>query len=427
MKSFILRTKNILTLEIELNKFMNILMYSIILIMPFIVVNFGYPRYVIGKIIFLYFIFILEVITFIKMRDFKINKIQCISLLFLLSIFIPSIFSNYKFTAFFGNVNRCEGFFIYALYIFNFIIASKFINVTRKSVNIVLVAASVMAAYGIIQFFGIDPIQQWSLGKISVPHAIGTIGNRNFLSSYLCIFLFISVAGYIFIGKKNYLIYSIILFAGLISTMTRGGWLAFVIYSFIGLLFIFKNKKQLKRALIIFIAFILVFISMNIKSGGVVFDRADSTVEIREDNTTVIRDSGRIKILKITFEAFKDRPLLGWGPDTLTKRLNDEYPELHNEHIKSQGQVVDKSHNEYLEYAVSNGIFSLAAYLTLLGMILIKLFKVGYNPISKILFLTIIGYMLQGFFNISVIMVAPIFWMFLGMSLKLVENNFIIK
>jgi len=85
--------------------------------------------------------------------------------------------------------------------------------------------------------------------------------------------------------------------------------------------------------------------------------------------------------------------------------------------------VVDKSHNEYLEYAVSNGIFSLLLYSIFLGAILIMLFKNRRNYISKILFLTILGYMFQGFFNISVIMVAPIFWILLGASIKLMEET----
>lgn len=424
MKNIILKIKNILNIEIKLKNLINILIYSIVLIMPFVVVKFGSPKYILGKIIFLYLIFVLELLTFIKIKDFKINKIQGIALVFWISILIPSIFSNCKFIALFGSHNRYEGLITYTVYVFNFILVSKFIKVTKKSVNIVLIVASLMSIYGVLQFYGIDPIQEWALSKIEVPNSIGTIGNRNFLSSYLCIFLFISMASYIFIGKKNYLIYSIILFAGLISTLTRSGWFAFIIYSLVGFIFIFKNKIQLKRSILIFITFAIVFMLINLTSRSEIFDRANNTVKIEEDGSVIIADSGRIEILKITLKAFKDRPLLGWGPDTLRERLNTEYPELQVNYIKNYNQIIDKSHNEYLEYAVNNGVFSLFFYLIILVVILIKLLSNRSNYISNILFLTILGYMIQGFFNISVIMVAPIFWILLGTSLKLIETNF---
>ncbi|MDU5111354.1 MAG: O-antigen ligase family protein, partial [Clostridium sp.] len=127
-----------------------------------------------------------------------------------------------------------------------------------------------------------------------------------------------------------------------------------------------------------------------------------------------INDSGRREILKISMRAFLDKPLIGWGPDTLSERLSTDYPKEYEEHLDYHNSFIDKAHNEFLEYAVSNGIFNLIAYLSLISITIYNLWRDIKEVKIKVLFLTLIGYLVQSFFNISVIMVAPIFWIFLG-------------
>ena len=52
-----------------------------------------------------------------------------------------------------------------------------------------------------------------------------------------------------------------------------------------------------------------------------------------------------------------------------------------------------------------------------------KLIKNINNNLFKVLLLTLLGYLVQSFFNISVIMVAPIFWIFLGFCVKEIEGK----
>ena len=54
MESINKKVRGALTKEIDLKILVNIILYSVIVIMPFIVVNVSSPRYVIGKMIFLY-------------------------------------------------------------------------------------------------------------------------------------------------------------------------------------------------------------------------------------------------------------------------------------------------------------------------------------------------------------------------------------
>ena len=81
----------------------------------------------------------------------------------------------------------------------------------------------------------------------------------------------------------------------------------------------------------------------------------------------------------------------------------------------------DKAHNEYLHIAVTTGIPSLLVYLTLIAQIVLKgLFRLKNCKIMLLLLSSVIGYMTAAFFIISVVSVAYVYWIFLGL---LAGNN----
>lgn len=404
--------------EIDPKMLVNVLLYLVILVMPFIVVNVSNPRYVIGKVIFLYIIGIVAIILSIKLglRDFK--KEHSIALIFLLTIFVPSILSPTKYTAFMGNYERSEGFVMFCVYIILFILASKYLKLSKKRLNLIMIVACIMAIYGIFQFYGIDPVQQWMFGKIVVGESFGFIGHRNFFSTYICLFLFLSTAIYIFKGNRKFIIYSGILFTALLCTLTRGGWISLFIYLVLVLSQILKSKNLIKRFGCVLLVFIAIFLILNITSNGKVTERADKNLIVSEDGSLNGSAGSRANIMRVAFKAFKDKPLLGYGPDTLKSRLTNDYPNEITAHMIKYHEYIDKSHNEFLEYAVNNGIFTLLSYLVLMGIIIYKLIKDRKNDTSKVLLLTLAGYLMQSFLNISVIMVAPLFWIFLGVCVK---------
>lgn len=331
MESINKKVRGALAKEIDFKILVNIILYSVIVIMPFIVVNVSSPRYVIGKLIFLYVVGIISIIALIGLKVTEFNIEHKIALVFMLTMLIPSILSPQKYVAFIGNIQRNEGFVMYCIYIILFILSSKYFVINEKLLNLVLISSCVMGIYGIFQFYNIDPVQFWMFG---------------------------------------------------------------------------------------FISFLSIFLLLNLSTNGKIIGRATNSIVIEETGITKVEDSGRIEILNISWNAFKDHPFIGWGPDTLKYRLDSQYSESHREYINKHGAYIDKSHNEFLEYAVSNGIFNLIAYLLLIGVIIYNLIKSIRNDLSKLLLLTLIGYLVQSFFNISVIMVAPIFWIFLGFCVK---------
>ena len=126
--------------------------------------------------------------------------------------------------------------------------------------------------------------------------------------------------------------------------------------------------------------------------------------------------SGRLKIWEITGLVIQDHPFLGTGPENLKTVIHAEHKKEINAYYRVKGTSVDKAHNEFLHIAAVTGIPSLIIYITILSLIFIQNGKyIVQSNLKTLLLLTILAYLIQAFFNISVIAVAPIFWITLGL------------
>ena len=85
--------------------------------------------------------------------------------------------------------------------------------------------------------------------------------------------------------------------------------------------------------------------------------------------------------------------------------------------------IVDKPHNLYLQIAINQGGIALLAFLAIIVVYLVQCiklyaFRAYYYATSDAMgigiMLAIIGYLGAGFFNDSIVSVAPIFWILLG-------------
>lgn len=445
-----------------ISKMINLYLYFVVIIMPFILIKFGKRFYVEGKVVSLFYV---AIVIFHLMAISKKTKIRLehkISLGFLFTICIAAIFSRYPDTVILGSIERREGLAMFFVYIILFIAATSFLEVKEKYIYLILSAGSLMSLYTIIQMFGIDPIQKYLYGRIvTQTTSIATIGNSNFVSTYLCMFVFIAMGLYIFKKKKVYLGFSTILFLGLLAAKTRGGWVTFAIVSMALLVLIIKRKECLKRAVLMFGVFIVSFFLLNVLSGNQITDRAklsnifkseekqiegnseelilESSSEEKSKEFSEVAEkeevsegkdveligsaSSRVHILEVAFKVFKNKPLIGQGPDTLGLTIKEDYNEDFKIHAEKYNEGMDKAHNEYLEYAASGGIFTLITYLALVLIIVYKLLKKIKSDKVKIIFLAVIAYLIQAFVNISVIMVAPLFWILLGYAVKVIYDK----
>jgi O-antigen ligase len=104
------------------------------------------------------------------------------------------------------------------------------------------------------------------------------------------------------------------------------------------------------------------------------------------------------------FDMIKKFPVLGVGPDSFAAYQN------------FSTMAYDSAFNEYLFTAATRGIASALIYIALLVTTFVTLIKRFKNPYTPILLTAIFAYACQAVVNTSSVVVAPLFWLVLGLS-----------
>ncbi|WP_425806366.1 polymerase [Desulfitobacterium sp. Sab5] len=138
--------------------------------------------------------------------------------------------------------------------------------------------------------------------------------------------------------------------------------------------------------------------------------------------------SSRGYIWSRSIPLLKNTILLGYGPDTFAAYFpqHDILGKMYA-YNGDMWQLVDKPHDLYLQVALNTGMVSLLALLVLFGLYLFKSIKIYTkneydNFLSQVgvgVFIAIVGYLGAAFFNDSVVSVAPVFWILLGLGVSI--------
>lgn len=105
-------------------------------------------------------------------------------------------------------------------------------------------------------------------------------------------------------------------------------------------------------------------------------------------------DPTRVINWQVGFDAFKARPLLGWGPYNYLTAQNESY----NPHLQYLiNQAFDKVHNKYIEIAVDTGIMGIASYAGIFLLIFFSIWRARRKePFLTALFAGVFtGYLVQ--------------------------------
>lgn len=137
--------------------------------------------------------------------------------------------------------------------------------------------------------------------------------------------------------------------------------------------------------------------------------------------------SSRGYIWSRTIPLLKDTILVGHGPDTYAMYFPQDDVIGKLKFFSTPKMIVDKPHNLYLQIAINTGIISLIALLWLWGKYLLSSFFLFYQSklnswqdrLGSSLMGAVSAYLVAGFFNDSVISVAPVFWTLLGLGISL--------
>lgn len=374
-------------------------------------------------------ILVISFITMMLLKKQPLNDlikkdiINMFLMIYLLLLIISVFFAGNINLAIWGNPGRWEGIVTIILYMSLFIIARSFTRLDDRFLMIVLVTACIVSIYGIMQTFGIDPFPRDVLRINWGSRSFSTMGNPNFLGSYLVLILPVSIYLYVIKEKQIGALGYGILFYCLLSTNTRGAWLGAIveIIIFVGIHFVYYRytTKEFYKYIILFILTVCIILIYNYNTGGALLSRfltisSDAKGFLAMGDSSDYMGSNRGFIWKRVVELIKRKPFVGYGIENLGEAFDQYYKQDILEILKLDFEV-DKAHNEYLNIAVTTGVPSLIAYM----IFIISIFKTGFhnikhNSVFILLAASVTGYLIAAFFNISVVAVAYIYWIYIG-------------
>jgi O-antigen ligase len=228
----------------------------------------------------------------------------------------------------------------------------------------------------------------------------GTLGNPTFLALYLTFTIFSAAALLVQEQSRRWQIAysSIIIFELIIVglTATRGAVAGFgLVLLILALWAIFKVpepwvKKAAALFLIVFTAGAL-FLTLG-RSWSFTQNLADNIPLVGRLIQTDFSETNvftRIWAAQIGLEAWKARPILGWGPENYTLAFNRHFdPRFY----QIQGPAwFDKAHNQPVEVLVTTGLIGFSAYLAIFGLAGFYLFRLYRSSSQRKNFYLILG------------------------------------
>ncbi|HSW35548.1 MAG TPA: O-antigen ligase family protein [Candidatus Limnocylindrales bacterium] len=406
------------------------IVFGVIALVPLVFVPIGLygdyfyaPKVTALTILAAAFLYVLLVNRRSSGRLIKSDAVNFVLFLYFCLLVVSVFFARDRLLAFYGNIYREEGLRTILLYLLTFLAARAAGKVNDKFFVGVLATASVVAGYGVLQFYGIDPFPRDFI-RTGWRVAFSTLGNPNFLGSYLVLMVPLAYHYYISKSKKAAMPVLALLFWCLLATQTRSAWLGSV-GAAIAYFALSRMRRRciegaFKRSLEVLGLVIFLLIAFELQPDIHLFSRfatiPQETLEVlREGEGAAPGGSYRIFVWVRVLELIRMRPFFGHGIENMQIPFTELYMA---DMVKTFGTVmrVDRAHNEYLHIAVSAGIPALLLYLSFLGITLRRGFRrIGKVDMALPLLAASCGYLIQAFFNISVVSVAYVFWAFLGL------------
>lgn len=402
-----------------IEKIINKILLIIIFILPLAI----YPNYT-AKLYVLYFAgSLLLIFLFIKFKEWTFDKSDLILLAFLILVCISTICSVNVKVSIFGYYNRFEGLLTFIIYYLIYYCGKYYFRNRKSILTSICILCVITSTLAILQYYNVPFLKSFFKNK---SFACSTFGNRNFYGAFISLIFPINICLYIFKGKKLLLIPNALLFYSMLTTLTRSCYLSFFVYSIIGIVYLIKskNKKYWKNFFTLLLIFTLLFTIFNVISPNALLSRYKTSINELQSKDNI--GTYRGYIWQIAIQIIKDHPLVGCGTDAFLPELtnNHTFELLNVMYYKLQG-LPDKAHNEYLQIASTIGIPALILYLLFIFLTIKNLLKnnILTNKVSFVIFLCITSYLVQAFFNISTIDIAPILYLMYGYSYQLKEYN----
>jgi O-antigen ligase len=338
-------------------------------------------------------------ILLVKPSDFKKYKYLIILFITIITCFsISFILNEQNYSNFLiGTYGRNTGILVLtALFLLFLQSADYFPFFSKKLANSLYILLGLSLLYGVIQKLDLDPIN-WEKGS-----GIGsTLGNPNFYGALLGVLSIIPLL-YFFEPKNKYkYLHLITYFLVFIQTFMIGGSQGYIIFIFSLMLFILLKYREVifhKIKLILFSLLLLLlgFFAVILRDAGNFATILNSSLQIES----------RIEHWSLSVRIWRDHFLFGVGIENLTN-FSGKY---RNQTIRDWGlyTLPDKSHNMFLDFFVTGGLFVGLCWIAILFYVYQQIFfllknnsaekEIGYIYVFSIVWTS---WLFQSFFSPS--------------------------
>ena len=376
---------------------------------------------------------IIVALVIIIKKYYKKNIVHIFMGLIILCGVISTIFAIKPQVALWGIGGRYEGLFS-IMYYFSLMFLSGFVGKKYKKIIAVTIVVTgiIQCIYAICQIYEVEGVYRMihSSNKIQfradgfyiekTVWATGFTTNPNFFGTYMMLCTTLALG--LFIDEKKiikaiiYAVMSLFLIIGIMISNTMSSVVGLGAVLIFALVYCIVNKKFIK--VIFYAVAIICMILFVYKSGKTTLLKdmkivGDQSAEIANGNIQENYGTNRFYIWKNTMKIIPQNLVHGVGIDNFYYAFNGKAL------VSKDGRTFyDKVHNEYLQVLITEGVCCLFAYVLMYAVIGIRGTVHAYRNKEIFCILPVIGYMVQAFFNISVIEVAPMFYILLGMCMN---------
>lgn len=258
----------------------------------------------------------------------------------------------------------------------------------RPQARTLLVFAYVMTSlpvsvYGLRQyFFGAEALATWTDANSTLADATRVysyLGNPNLLAGYLIPAVVFSAVAFFawprWVPKGLALLATLVNTLCLVLTLSRGGWIGFVISGFVLLTLLVQywsawfSPFWKRWALPVLLGGAAAFVVLAVISVDALRTRVLSIFVGREDSS----NNFRMNVWTAVIAMIQDRPILGIGPGNVA--FNQVYPLYQRPNYTALS-----AYSIFLEVAVEAGVVGLAAFFWLL----LVTFTQGWNQLQRL-------------------------------------------
>ena len=301
-----------------------------------------------------------------------------VALTIFLEVFILASLTGVNFErSFWSTFERMTGIFtLLHLYVFFIILSNCF---KKREDWQKFLAVSVLVGVAVSFYFLKGDASHTRLGA--------TIGNSSFMGAYLIFDIFFALILFLsnLFRKERGAVFLQIFSAASLAVMThvlfnssaRGALAVFEVGIFLMVLgyFLFSRERKLKQAGLALILTLIILVSY-----FVIFQPDFLKNEIKN---FLSETQSRLTVWQISFEAWQERPILGWGPENFYVPFSKYFnPCLFLG--ECGGEIwFDRAHNIVFDTAVTTGLLGLISYLAVFVVAFWNIFLNLLKTVSK--------------------------------------------